>query len=326
MARYQSNRGYRRYNNYNNHPNNKKTGFWKWYWAQYRGTWYQKIITPIASFFIVFFLFMGAVDINFLWLFGKSPSLDELENLQYSEASLIYSSDNVLIGKYFVENRSVVGYDDISPHVIQALISTEDERFYQHNGVDYRGLFGALKDIIMGHPRGASTITQQLAKNMFKMRQKECTNGLLCKVPGIKMLIMKAKEWNTAYKLENLYTKEKILALYLNTVDFGSNSFGIKTAAKTFFNTTPKELNIEQAATLVGLLKATNRYNPMVNPENSLNRRNVVINNMLEQNMISPKEAMEAKEKPILLNYNPETAYVGQAQYFKEAVKEYLKD
>jgi len=329
MARYQHNRGYSRYNGYHNPIKKSKIGFWKWYWAQYRGTWYQKIITPIASFFVLFFLFMAAVDINFLWLFGKSPSLDMLEDPKYNEASLIYSSDNVLIGKYYVENRSAVRYEDISPHVVQALISTEDERFYQHNGVDYRGIIGALKDIMSGHPRGASTITQQLAKNMFKMRQENAndyTNGLLCKIPGLKMLIMKAKEWNTAYKLENLYTKKEILTLYLNTVDFGSNAYGIKTAAKTFFNTTPKELNIEQSATLIGLLKATNTYNPMVNPENSLNRRNVVINNMLAHNMISEKEANEAKEKPILLSYNPETAYDGQAQYFKEAVKEYLKD
>ena len=327
MARYQNYRSNQRYNGYHNPGKKKKSGFWKWYWAQYRGTWYQKIITPIASFFIIFFLFMGAVDINFLWLFGKSPAMSLLENPMYSEASLIYSSDNVLIGKYYVENRSAVRFEDISPYVIQALISTEDERFYQHNGVDYRGIAGALKDIIKGNPRGASTITQQLAKNMFKMRQgQDYTNGLLCKIPGLKMLIMKAKEWNTAYKLENLYTKKEILTLYLNTVDFGSNAFGIKTAAKIFFNTTPKELTIEQSATLIGLLKATNTYNPMVNPENSLKRRNVVINNMLTHNYISQSEAEEAMEKPILLSYNPETAYDGQAQYFKEAVKDYLKE
>mgnify|MGYP002852235851 CR=1 FL=1 len=303
----------------------KKNGFWRWYWAQYRGKWYQRIITPIASFFILFFLFMGAVDFNFLWAFGKSPSLDLLENPMYSEASLIYSSDNVLIGKYFTENRSAVRFEDISPFVVQALISTEDERFYEHHGVDYQGIGGAIKDIVNGNPRGASTITQQLAKNMFKMRQ-EYTNGWLCKVPGIKMLIMKAKEWNTAYKLENLYTKKEILTLYLNTVDFGSNSFGIKTAAKTFFNTTPKELNIEQSATLIGLLKATSLYNPMINPENSLNRRNVVIKNMLNHHYISEEEANEAMAKPIELNYTAESAYDGQAQYFKEAVKAYLKE
>ena len=137
---------------------------------------------------------------------------------------------------------------------------------------------------------------------------------------------MKAKEWNTAFKLENLYTKKEILTLYLNTVDFGSNAFGIKTAAKTFFNCTPKELTIEQSATLIGLLKATNTYNPMVNPENSLKRRNVVITNMMNHGMISQSEAQEAMEKPIMLNYNRETVYDGQAQYFKEAVREYLRE
>ncbi len=350
----------RRYNQrYSNKGNKKKKdGFWKWYWAQYRGKWYQRIITPIASFFVLFFLFMGAVDINFLWLFGESPSIDLLLNPKNSEASLIYSSDNVLIGKYYEENRRNVGYDDISPYVIQALISTEDERFYEHNGVDYKGIFGAMKDLILGNPRGASTITQQLAKNMFKMRETytvedvydydqdgrtadgqevqqsvehknekgRYTNGLLCKVPGVKMLIMKAKEWNTAYKLENMYTKKEIITMYLNTVDFGSNAYGIKTAAKTFFNVTPKELNIEQAATLIGLLKATSTYNPMINPENSLKRRNVVIENMLNHNMISQDEAQEAMNKPIELNYNSETAYDGQAQYFKQAVRDNLRE
>ena len=308
-----------------NHRSKKKTGFWSWYWAQYRGRWYQRIITPIASFFILFFLFMGAVDVNFLWLFGKSPSLAMLENPMYSEASLIYSSDGVLIGKYFMENRSAVRYEDISPHVVQALISTEDERFYKHNGVDYQGILGAIKDIAQGNPRGASTITQQLAKNMFKMRQQN-TDGLLCKVPGLRTLIMKAKEWNTAYKIENMYTKKEILTLYLNTVDFGSNSYGIKTAAKTYFNTKAKDLTIDQAATLIGLLKATTLYNPMINPDKSRERRDVVIDNMYRHKMISQKEAEDAKAKPIDLHLNVESAFDGQAQYFREAVKEYLKD
>ena len=303
----------------------RKTGFWSWYWAQYRGRWYQRIITPIASFFILFFLFMAAVDVNFLWLFGKSPSLSMLENPEYSEASLIYSSDNVLIGKYFTENRSAVRYEDISPYVVQALISTEDERFYQHNGVDYQGILGAIKDIASGHPRGASTITQQLAKNMFKMRQQN-TDGLLCKVPGLKTLIMKAKEWNTAYKIENIYTKKEILTLYLNTVDFGSNAYGIKTAAKTYFNVKPKDLTIEQAATLIGLLKATTMYNPMINPDNSRQRRDIVIDNMYRHHMISQTEAEEAKAKPIDLHLSIENAFDGQAQYFREAVKDYLRE
>lgn len=304
----------------------KKTSFWSWYWAQYRGRWYQRIITPIATFFILFFLFMAAVDVNFLWLFGKSPSLSELENSKYSEASLIYSSDNVLIGKYFTENRTAVPYEDISPYVVQALISTEDERFYHHNGVDYQGILGAIKDIVKGNPRGASTITQQLAKNMFKMRLEKNTNGLLCKVPVLKTLIMKAKEWNMAYKIENMYTKKEILTLYLNTVDFGSNAYGIKTAAKTYFNAKPKELTIEQAATLIGLLKATTMYNPMINPDNSRQRRDIVIDNMYRHNMISLSEAEEAKAKPIELHLNIENAFDGQAQYFREAVKDYLRE
>ena len=142
---------------------------WEWYASQYRGRWYQKLITPIASTFIVFFLYLGAVVLNFLYLFGVSPAMDVIQNPITNEASYIYSADSVLVGKFFNENRSPVKFEEISPYVIDALISTEDERFYQHHGIDYQGLFSAFKDIVKGNPRGASTITQQLVKNLFKM-------------------------------------------------------------------------------------------------------------------------------------------------------------
>ena len=173
-----------------------------------------------------------------------------------SEASEIYSADSVLIGRFFSENRTPVEYEDISPIIIQTLIDTEDERFYRHHGIDFQGLFAAIKDIASGRARGASTITQQLAKNLFRVRTQYST-GLLGKIPGVKILVMKAKEWIVAVKLEMIFSKEEILTMYFNTVDFGSNSFGIKTACRTYFNTTPDQLTYEQAATLVGLLKAT---------------------------------------------------------------------
>ena len=151
----------------------------------------------------------------------------------------------------------------------EALIDTEDERFYSHHGVDFRGILGAIKDAIVHHDaRGASTITQQLAKNMFRVRTQYST-GLLGKIPGISILIIKSKEWIIATKLEMVYDKKEILTMYANTVDFGSNCFGIKTACKTYFGTTPKDLTPDQAAILVGMLKATTLYNPILNPENS---------------------------------------------------------
>ena len=297
----------------------------QWYTNQYRGTWYQRLVTPIASLFVLFYLYLGAVDVNLFGLFGVSPTMEVIQNPVTNDASFVYSADSVLIGKFFNENRSPVKFDEISPYVIDALISTEDERFYLHHGIDYQGLFAAMKDIVQGNPRGASTITQQLVKNLFKIRSQYST-GLLGKVPGFGIFVMKSKEWITAIKIENLYSKEDILTLYLNTVDFGSNSFGIKTAAKTYFKTTPQNLTAEQAAVLVGLLKATTTYNPKVNPKNSLARRNVVLNNMYEHGKMSKHELDSLIQIPINLNYTIEKSYDGGALYFREAVKDYLED
>ena len=297
----------------------------QWYTNQYRGTWYQRFVTPIASLFVLFYLYLGAVDVNLFGLFGVSPTMEVIQNPVTNDASFVYSADSVLIGKFFNENRSPVKFDEISPYVIDALISTEDERFYLHHGIDYQGLFAAMKDIVQGNPRGASTITQQLVKNLFKIRSQYST-GLLGKVPGFGIFVMKSKEWITAIKIENLYSKEDILTLYLNTVDFGSNSFGIKTAAKTYFKTTPQNLTAEQAAVLVGLLKATTTYNPKVNPKNSLARRNVVLNNMYQHGKVSKHELDSLIQIPINLNYTIEKSYDGGALYFREAVKDYLED
>lgn len=296
-----------------------------WYGSQYKGKWYQRIATPIASLFVFFFLYLGAVDVNLFGLFGVSPTMDVIQNPITNEASLIYSSDSVYLGKFFSENRSPVKFEEISPYVIDALISTEDERFYEHHGIDYQGLFAAFKDIAKGNPRGASTITQQLVKNLFKIRSQYST-GLLGKVPGLGILVMKSKEWITAIKIENMYSKQDILTLYLNTVDFGSNAFGIKTAAKTYFKTTPQNLTAEQSAVLVGLLKATTTYNPRVNPKNSFERRNVVLNNMYKHGKLTKQECDSLSKIPINLNYNVENTYDGSAQYFREAIKNYLAD
>jgi len=264
------------------------------------------------------------VDINFLWLFGKSPSLSSISNPNQSVASVIYSADGKAIGKYFRENRTPVEYEEISPILIKTLIATEDERFYEHFGIDFQGLFAAVKDMTQGRARGASTITQQLVKNMFKVRS-QYSRGVLGQLPGLRLLIAKSKEWITAVKIEMFYDKKEILTMYLNTVDFGSNAYGIKTACKTYFKISPKDLTIEQSATLVGLLKATTTYNPRVNPKNSLKRRNVVLENMKSQGIITAAQLDSIKKIPIKLNYNVESNYDGEALYFREAVARSLE-
>ncbi len=297
-----------------------------WYKHQFKGKpWWRKLIIGLLSFIIFFFLFLLAIDNNFLWLFGKSPSMAAISNPIVNEASFLYSADNKLLGKYFNENRSPVKYEEISPILIETLINTEDERFYLHKGIDIVGLTSAFVDMLHGDARGASTITQQLVKNMFRVRT-EYSTGLCGKIPGLRLFIMKMKEWISATKIEMKFNKQEILTMYFNTVDFGSNAYGIKTAAKTYFNTTPDKLNHEQSAVLVGLLKATTTYNPRLNPKNSLARRNVVLGNMLRHNAITKNEYDSLTQIPIRLNYSVENNYDGQALYFRQAVANYLRE
>ena len=297
------------------------------YAGLYKGKkWYIKTLVAFVSFIVAFILYLVAVDINFLWLFGKSPGYSQIKNPVSSQASEIYSADGIMIGKYFNENRTPVTYEEVNPEFWKALVDTEDERFYKHNGIDIIGVFAAMKDAVVHHDaRGASTITQQLAKNLFRVRTNYST-GLLGGIPGLKILIMKSKEWITAVKLEYIFDKKEILTMYANTVDFGSNAFGIKTACKTYFGTNPKDLTTDQAAILVGMLKATTYYNPRINPENSLKRRNTVLNNMVGHGDLSREAYDTLKLKPITLDYNVESNYDGQATYFREAVANYLKD
>lgn len=299
---------------------------WRWYKSLYKGRpWYIKTISALMSFIVAFILYLVAVDINFLWLFGKSPDMATIKNPITNQATEIYSADSVMIGKFFSENRTPVEYEDVNPVFWKALVDTEDERFYKHFGIDFQGVFAAIKDFALHNDaRGASTITQQLAKNMFRVRTQYST-GLLGKIPGLKILIMKSKEWITAVKIEQLFTKKEILTMYANTVDFGSNAFGIKTACKTYFGNTPAELTTEQAAVLVGMLKATTYYNPRLNPDNSLRRRNTVMNNMVVHGDLTSAQYDSLKNLPITLNYSVESTYDGQATYFREAIANYLR-
>ncbi len=305
----------------------KIRAFWPWYKNLYKGrAWYTKSLIGFVSCIAAFFIYLGMVDTNFLWLFGKSPGFSRIMNPETHQASEIYSTDGKLIGKFFNENRTPVKFEDVNPTFWKVLVDTEDERFYKHHGIDFTGMLAAAKDMIVHHDaRGASTITQQLAKNMFRVRTQYST-GLLGYIPGIKMLVMKSKEWIIATKLELVYDKKDILTMYANTVDFGSNAFGIKTACKTYFNTTPSELTLDQMAVLVGMLKATTYYNPRINPKNSLKRRNIVLSNMLRHNDINRAQYDSISAKPITLNYSVESNYDGKALYYREYLANYLKD
>jgi penicillin-binding protein 1A len=291
-------------------------------------TKYQKLVRGLWStlgFGVVGFLvYLFLVDINFLFLFGASPSLEKLENPRTDLASELYTADGQLIGKYFRENRSPVTYQKISPMLVKALVATEDVRFYNHSGIDPEATVAIFASAVRGENRGGSTITQQLAKNLYKIRTEK-SKGLLGYIPGISTLINKTKEWITAIKLEENYTKQEILTMYLNTVDFGSNSFGIKVAAKTFFGTSPDSLKTEEAAVLIGLLKAPTSYSPRFNPENSLRRRNVVLAQMAKYRVIQQRMADSLTALPLVLNYKVENHYDGPATYFRGAVSEYVK-
>ena len=297
----------------------------------YSGPWYKRTAVWLTTCIVAVLLFFLAVDCNFCYLFGRSPGFDDIKDPVVSEASEVYTCDEVLMGRFYNENRTPVTYEEISPTLIRTLVDTEDERFYQHHGIDFIGLFSAGKDILSGHARGASTITQQLAKNLFRVRTQYST-GLLGHLPGIKILVMKAKEWIVATKLEWLFTKEDILTMYLNTVDFGSNAYGIKTAARTYFGTTPDALTYEQSATLVGLLKATSYYNPRLNPENSLRRRGTVLRQVydlghliLDGKAATPRQLDSLLALPVTLRSRTSESYQdGMAPYFREALKAHV--
>jgi len=250
--------------------------------------------------------------------------MKDIKNPALSLSSEVYYADGTLIGRYYKENRSPVEYKNISPNIINALIATEDVRFYAHNGVDFFSFFSSMLSTAKGDRRGASTITQQLAKNLFETRKKK-SQGIIKHIPFIRTIVYKCKEWLTAFKIEHVYTKEEILTLYLNTVPFGNNSFGIKTASLKIFNKTPDKVDPAEAATLIGMLKATSTYNPINNPANALERRNIVLGQMLKYEYLSKAIYNSYIDKPIGLDLS----YVeneGQGDsYLRQAVERWLK-
>lgn len=285
---------------------------------------YKRIAFYVGVFFSCLFLFLFLIDINIFWLFGRSPRIADLMDPSMNVASELYSDDGRLIGKYFVENRTPVAYKDLTKELVNALVATEDVRFYDHWGIDFRGTASALYSTAKGDRRGGSTITQQLVKNLFKTRD-DYSKGLFGFVPGVNVMIYKLKEWITSVKIELFYSKQEILTMYFNTVSFGSNSHGIKTAAATFFSKKPIMLKTEEAALLVGLLKAPSYYSPVRRPKNAFERRNVVLDQMAKYGFISNATADSLKRLPLKLAYNPDENIDGNASYIRDAVSSYLK-
>lgn len=273
-----------------------------------------KVFGGILIFLTLFFFFLSIG-----WL-GFMPSFEELENPNSNQASEVISEDGEVLGYIGLQNRSNVQFQELPKCVVNALLATEDIRFYEHSGVDLRSLFRVLGKTVLTGDKGSgggSTLTQQLAKNLFPREQKT----------KIGLIYSKLKEWVVAIKLERNYTKDEILTMYLNTVDFGSNAFGIKTASKTFFDKLPSELEPQEAAALIGLLRAPSAYNPVRRNERSTERRNTVLAQMAKYGFIGEDESKSLMQKPLdVSKYTPQTHDEGTATYFREYVRNFVKE
>ncbi|MDB4925647.1 transglycosylase domain-containing protein [Mucilaginibacter sp.] len=277
-----------------------------------RYNWY------IWRFFIACFaLVVILIGLTTFGVFGTLPSLRELENPKSDQASVIYSSDKQILGKYYKTNRSNVTYKDISPNVINALIAKEDNHFFTHSGIDFGRSFTIILYGMIGKKQGASTITQQLAKNMFAL-EKPAHNP-------IKRILQKLRELIIAIRIEKHYTKQEIITMYLNTVDFGSSTFGISSAALTYFNTTPAKLTADQAATLIQMLTAPTANSPIRHPNKALIGRNLVLKRMADEGYLSEGQANESKARPLGIDYHPINHTEGLAPYFRATLKNELK-
>lgn len=273
----------------------------------YQRKFWKFFLYGMASIFLFFLLASWGV-------FGKMPSFEQLENPDSNLATEIISFDGVTLGKFYNENRSAVKYKDLPKHLVDALVATEDERFYEHSGIDARRTFGAAAKL--GKDGGASTITQQLAKLLF---HGEGSKNIVLRV------IQKAKEWIIAIKLERQYTKSEIIALYLNQVDFVNGAVGIGSASKIYFGKQPKDLTVEESAILVGMLTNPSRFNPVKYPERNIKRRNIVLGQMVRNKFLDPAAKERLVNKPIKLDFHPESHREGEATYFREYLRDYMK-
>lgn len=271
----------------------------KWFW-----------LALLSGFILLILIFVLAAS----GALGPLPTFDEIENPKSNLASEVISADGVVLGKFYSENRTHAEFNELSPHLVNALVATEDERFFQHSGIDFRRLLTA--SLFLGKRGGASTITQQLAKNMFHSRSSSFH----------KRLIQKFKEWVIAIKLERQYTKEEIIAMYYNQFDFIYQAIGINSAAAIYFNATPDSLRIEQAAILVGMAKNPDLYNPKKFPKNSLKRRNVVFGQLYKNNFITKAERDSLSALPLEIAFTRQSHLEGPATYFREFLRGYMSD
>ena len=290
-------------------------------WADFKSASKKsKVWRSLYTCGILLVAFVFALESNFLWLFGNMPTMEQARNTKLALPSQIYSEDEKLLGLFYVENRSPVTFEEIDSLTVNALIATEDVRFYSHNGLDLQSLSGAIFSTITGDKRGGSTIHQQLVKNIHNTRQKS-SRGLLGFIPGVSTLVAKLKEWDTAVKIDFFFEKNEILALYLNGVDFGDNTFGIKLASEHFFSKEPKDLELYESATLIGILKGTNYYSPKRRPERALLRRNVVLEQMLKYEKIDSTAYLEAIVKPLNLKITEINKEKSSAPYFRTMLR-----
>jgi membrane peptidoglycan carboxypeptidase len=292
---------------------NKKpsTAYRRWIRALIISFWVL-FVTPFVILVIIFSMITNGS-------MGFMPTFEELENPKTNIASEIYTADQQPLGKYYIENRTFIHYKDLSPHLINALVATEDIRYYEHSGIDFQALMRVMYGVATGNQKGGgSTISQQLAKNLFPREETEFNSGMN---KAFNLGIVKFKEWVTAIRLEHNYTKEEIMEMYLNTVTYGHNTFGIKSASHFFFGVEPMDLKIEEAAVLVGLLKAPTQYSPKKNPKVSKARRNVVLSQMLKYDFIDQATYDSLSKKDIVLQEVQEDHIHGLAPYFREYLR-----
>ncbi len=280
----------------------------KWFWII--------VLTPAALFVLTILL---------IWAFADIPSFEELENPDSKLATQVIAEDGEVLTTFHIENRSYVGYDDLSPYLVQAAVATEDVRFHDHCGIDFISLARVIfKTLLLNDSSqgGGSTITQQLAKTLYPRAD------ISSPIPGfskVKMIGIKFKEWITAVKLERDYTKEEIVDMYLNAVFFGSGAYGVKTAALTFFGKDPADLTIEESATLIGMVNKPTRYNPVINPDKSLVRRNFVLGQMEKAGYITEESRDSLQRLPIVVDYQVQDHNAGMAPYFRDMLRRYMK-
>ena len=276
----------------------------KWFW----------IIFTIPISLIVLLLLL-------VWAFADIPSFEELENPESKLATQVIAEDGEILTTFHIENRSFVSYDELSPYLVEAAIATEDVRFYDHSGIDFISLGRVLfKTLLMSDSSqgGGSTITQQLAKTLYPR------TDVSSRIPGVyqmKMVWVKLKEWITAVKLERNYTKEEIMDMYMNAIFFGSNAYGIKAAAQTFFAKNPSDLTVEESAMLVGMVNKPTRYNPALNPDKALVRRNFVIGQMEKAGFLTAAQRDSISLIPITLSYQVQDHNAGIAPYFRDMLR-----